>query len=88
MTAARKLTARGPSSWQLAAACRDQPQQLWPEPATHQALPCRECPVRAECLQEGLAQRVQTGIWGGFTAAERRAYLHTNRPVQLIEGAA
>lgn len=34
---------------------------------------CGRCPVRARCLDWALSQGVAFGIWGGRTAAERRA---------------
>ena len=30
---------------------------------------CATCPVRRDCLQDGLSE--EWGIWGGFTRAER-----------------
>lgn len=36
---------------------------------------CRTCPVITECLELALSQRAEFGIWGGHTAAERRAIL-------------
>jgi WhiB family redox-sensing transcriptional regulator len=36
---------------------------------------CRGCPVRVECLAEALRRRERYGVWGGLTAAERRALL-------------
>jgi WhiB family transcriptional regulator, redox-sensing transcriptional regulator len=32
---------------------------------------CGRCPVRSECLEEGLRVSEGFGIWGGFTAEER-----------------
>lgn len=34
---------------------------------------CAGCPVQAECLAESLAVGDEFGIFGGLTAAERRA---------------
>lgn len=31
---------------------------------------CVPCPVRAECLEEGMKERI--GVWGGTTPLERR----------------
>lgn len=33
---------------------------------------CRRCPVQSECLEYALGDRSLEGIWGGFSAAERR----------------
>lgn len=35
---------------------------------------CRECPVAMECLKVALTDNIQDGIWGGFTAEERRRF--------------
>jgi WhiB family redox-sensing transcriptional regulator len=32
---------------------------------------CRRCPVREECLQDALDNRIKHGIWGGTTEGER-----------------
>ena len=36
---------------------------------------CRECEVRAECLQSALDSRELHGIWGGLSDRERRPLL-------------
>lgn len=42
---------------------------------------CGRCPVRAECLDYALEQGLDHGIFGGFTADERRAqHRKTVRP--------
>lgn len=33
---------------------------------------CGGCPVAAECLADALARDDRYGIWGGYSAAERR----------------
>ena len=33
---------------------------------------CRECPVRAECLEFALSSGEKFGIWGGLSERERR----------------
>jgi len=56
---------------------------------------CARCPVRAECLVEGMTERY--GIWGGYTPDERALLRRkqaikegrravTRRPVSLTEG--
>ena len=54
---------------------------------------CRQCPVRAECLESALsweAQQAQQdmrytyGVWGGTTARERRAILRQRRSNKAI----
>jgi len=36
---------------------------------------CAGCPVRLECLNEALSQRIEWGVWGGMTERERRRLL-------------
>lgn len=64
--------------WKEDARCADAPDpDLWfPEsskPEAHRTLmakyQCRQCPVQAECLAEGMDR--DYGIYGGLTPAER-----------------
>jgi hypothetical protein len=33
---------------------------------------CRECPIRARCLEEGMREEnIEFGIWGGMLAGDR-----------------
>jgi WhiB family transcriptional regulator, redox-sensing transcriptional regulator len=66
--------------WRAAAACRSaDPQLFFPEGTSGRALResasakliCGLCPVRASCLDWAL-DHATVGIWGGFTADERR----------------
>jgi len=34
---------------------------------------CGKCPVRVECVAEGLRRRDSVGCWGGLSEEERRA---------------
>jgi hypothetical protein len=70
------MTALARTDWQLGASCRGNPAPL--------PLPCPECPVRAECLEEGLTHRVQTGIWGGLSVDDRKAYLRITRHLTAL----
>ena len=40
---------------------------------------CAECPVRAECLEYALVQRIDHGVWGGSSERERRRILKRRR---------
>ena len=77
-----QLRLTGDVTWREDAACRNHP---WPDDffsdgqkATHRitrraVAVCEECPVRTQCLQEALAAGPeQWGIWGGFSARERK----------------
>jgi hypothetical protein len=35
---------------------------------------CQECPIRTPCAQYALDHRDVSGVWGGTTAADRRAF--------------
>jgi WhiB family redox-sensing transcriptional regulator len=47
-------------------------------------LVCGECPVRAQCLAHAL-ENTEIGIWGGYTANERRMMLRANRKEALLK---
>ena len=74
------------TAWHERAACRDHPDHapdVWHPAASSSDDPearaaitvCRECPVKAECLEYALAREDATGtrwgIWGGLTADQR-----------------
>ncbi len=40
---------------------------------------CASCQVRESCLEQALADREKVGVWGGFTATERRRILRRRR---------
>jgi WhiB family redox-sensing transcriptional regulator len=40
---------------------------------------CLECPVRAECLEYALVNRIDQGAWGGTSERERRRILRRRR---------
>jgi WhiB family transcriptional regulator, redox-sensing transcriptional regulator len=42
---------------------------------------CTGCGVRAACLEEALADRRLTGVWGGTTGTERRRLRRSRRGV-------
>ncbi len=73
-------------NWHDRAACRDHPEIDWfpsmdqpgGQTRAHRAnvnaakAICATCPVRTDCLTEGLALYYSAGIWGGHTEAERK----------------
>ena len=80
----RVMTERD-DSWRPQAACRGLPTGLFfpdlPRPdrvgvAEAKAV-CAACPVAGRCLTAGMAETY--GIWGGFSAAERRAARRAQR---------
>jgi WhiB family transcriptional regulator, redox-sensing transcriptional regulator len=64
------------TSWMLDARCRELPPSIFfpkdgvgVEVARHY---CSECPVRTQCLEFALEQRIDHGVWGGASERERR----------------
>lgn len=65
--------------WHLQATCRGLPSQVFyggndqaplsSKEITRAKTVCGTCPVRRDCLQQGLEE--DWGIWGGFTRPER-----------------
>ena len=40
---------------------------------------CAACPVKAECLEYALENRIEHGVWGGCSERERRRILRRRR---------
>jgi WhiB family redox-sensing transcriptional regulator len=40
---------------------------------------CALCPVREPCLEYAITTREKEGVWGGFTARERRRLVRQRR---------
>jgi len=40
---------------------------------------CNECPVKTECLEYALEDRVDHGVWGGASERQRRRILRHRR---------
>lgn len=36
---------------------------------------CFECPVQYECLSYAVNEKIEDGVWGGSTAADRRVWI-------------
>ena len=43
---------------------------------------CAECPVKQECLEHALVNRIDHGVWGGCSERERRRILKRRRTGQ------
>ena len=70
-------------AWMHQARCRGaNPTEFFPsdglgvESAQHI---CDGCPVRAECLEYALVNRIEHGVWGGASERERRRILRRRR---------
>jgi WhiB family redox-sensing transcriptional regulator len=78
------LKAIGPRrAWQAQALCAkmaDSDQAFFPIPggtARPAKSVCRECPVRAQCLEFALDTNEKYGVWGGLSERERKALRST-----------
>lgn len=40
---------------------------------------CETCPVKDQCLQYALENRIEHGVWGGLTINERRSLLRRSK---------
>jgi hypothetical protein len=61
--------------WWALARCVRFPAEFFPErgQSTEAAKRvCAKCPVRADCLEEALANNVEEGVWGGTSGVERK----------------
>jgi len=70
-------------AWMLHGKCRGvNPADFFPsdglgvESAQHV---CHGCPVRVECLEYALENRIEHGVWGGASERERRRILRRRR---------
>ena len=83
MTAARPwlrtlpAPARFAARWRERAACRGARIEVFFPGRGETAGParqvCASCPVRQQCLEFAVSNRIVDGIWGGLTGPERRA---------------
>ncbi|MCZ3387440.1 MAG: WhiB family transcriptional regulator [Actinomycetia bacterium] len=65
-------------NWDVEAGCQSiDPEVFFPDrPADRAAAAkaiCRGCPVRTQCLEFAIDARLDHGVWGGLTGAERRS---------------
>jgi WhiB family transcriptional regulator, redox-sensing transcriptional regulator len=70
-------------SWMFQARCRGvNPGEFFPSDGTGVETAqrvCAACPVRAECLEYALVNRIEHGVWGGASERERRRILRRRR---------
>ena len=75
------------AEWTAQAKCRDMdPAVFFPSDGIGvQAAQriCVDCPVKRECLEYALADRVDHGVWGGTSERERRRILRYRRMSRL-----
>lgn len=73
----------GPEAWMESAKCNGTGVDLFfPTVGTSVDPPkkvCIQCPVREECLEYALINRIDNGVWGGESERERRRILRQRR---------
>jgi WhiB family transcriptional regulator, redox-sensing transcriptional regulator len=72
-------------AWMLHARCRGaKPTEFFPSDGlgveSAQRI-CAGCPVRIDCLEYALVNRIEHGVWGGASERERRRILRRRREV-------
>jgi WhiB family transcriptional regulator, redox-sensing transcriptional regulator len=69
--------------WMQAALCRDEPPDRFypktPVGVASSVRMCAKCLVRTDCLAYALEHRIDSGIWGGRTPAQRSRMLRRAR---------
>jgi WhiB family redox-sensing transcriptional regulator len=78
--------------WMSQARCRGlTPQEFFPSDGVGVERArqfCGGCPVRPECLEYALEQRIDHGVWGGCSERERRRILRRRRGLSVLGGQA
>lgn len=49
---------------------------------------CSDCPVKEQCLEHALVNRIDHGVWGGASERERRRILRQRRQQARQEASA
>lgn len=70
--------------WREVGRCKGaDPEVFYPEDdeddGVEAKLICQICPVREMCLEHALVNREKIGVWGGYTARERRRLVRQRR---------
>jgi WhiB family redox-sensing transcriptional regulator len=74
----------GTLTWRERGRCKGaEPEVFYPEddedPADEAKAICETCVVRETCLEYAIATREKMGVWGGYTARERRRLIRQRR---------
>lgn len=79
-------------AWMLRAKCRGiSPTEFFPSDGVGVEVAqkiCDGCPVRLECLEYALENRIEHGVWGGASERERRRILRRRRQAAVTTGSA
>lgn len=67
------------TDWMATGNCADKPPSLFfPSDGVGVEVArrvCEDCPVKAQCLEYALTNRIDHGVWGGTSERERRRLL-------------
>lgn len=71
------------TAWMMVGSCREQPPAFF-FPSDGVGVDrarkiCANCPVKQECLEYALENRIDHGVWGGTSERERRRILKRRR---------
>jgi WhiB family redox-sensing transcriptional regulator len=71
-------------TWRDRGRCKGaEPDVFYPEddedPGAEAKAICQVCPVREACLEYAITTREKIGVWGGYTARERRRLVRQRR---------
>ncbi len=73
----------GDTSWMKAGRCAEMsPSTFFPSDGVGVESArkiCAECPVREQCLEYALANRIDHGVWGGTSERQRRRILRARK---------
>ena len=79
-------------AWMDGALCAQADPERWfpdlGQPAGIARRVCRQCPVRAECLDYALETNQEFGVWGGTSERERRRLKRQRAAQRQQEGQA
>ena len=79
------------TQWMALGECADKPPSLFfPSDGVGVDVArrvCAECPVRQECLEYTIANRIDHGVWGGTSERERRRIIKARNRERSRESA-
>ena len=73
-----------PTRWREVGRCKGaEPDLFYPKDDEDEGFEakaiCAICPVREVCLEHAIVNREKIGVWGGYTARERRRLVRQRR---------
>lgn len=78
------------TDWMAAGNCADKPPSLFfPSDGVGVEVAkrvCVDCPVRTQCLEYALENRIDHGVWGGTSERERRRILKARAEARVAVG--